>query len=478
MQCGCRVGAVEGAVHARAGYLSILALGSALAACAPVETFPDPVEVSLENSDQAVVDQITALLADARGEPASARARALLGMAYEMSDRLQAAHDSYAQAALIDPREPRWSYLQAVAQAELGDLEAALTVLDRSIALDDAYAPSYLYRGEWLLDLGRVEEAGEAFARALQLESSHPAPQIGIAKVHLRSGRPAEAVRILERLAQLVPTDPLINQLLGQAYREIGKLSAARAALARATPSKAPQWPDPWHDERFQFQTGFGAGMVRASKLMKQGKNVEALALLEELRLERPDDRQLLNNLSVAYRANGQPKRAFEVLRDGLESHPDYFPFHLNISSDYQSMGDNEQALRHLERVVEINPSLAQAWERIGSIHFTAGDLPLALSAFEEASRNDPGSTSTMLYCSIILGRLGRWDESIVRLQRALTIDPDMTPVLVTLGEALAEVGRYDESRQALSRARKMAPGSEHLRRAEQRLAELETTSR
>jgi tetratricopeptide (TPR) repeat protein len=464
-------------VYARAGFLTIV-LGAALLACSPAPGVPGPIEVPLENSEQAVVDQLTRLLAQARAEPRSARSRAVLGMAYEMSGRLQAAHGSYAQAAGLEPGEPRWSYLEAVAQAELGDLEGALSVLDRSIALDGDYAPSHLFRGQWLLDLGRLEEAGEAFSRAAKLETRHPAPRIGIAKVLLRAGRAPEALPILEKLLRERPEDPHLNQLIGQAYRSSGDLERARAALALASPGNQPRWPDPWRDERFEYQTGFAGGMFRTSKLMKQGRTKEALALMEQLREQHPDDRQLLNNLSVAYRASGQADRAFEVLLAGLEHHPDYFPFHLNISSDYQRMGDTEQALDHLRKVVEIKPTLAEGWERIGSIHFAGGDMEAALAAFEQAARSDPGSTQYLLYCGIILGRLGRWDEAVERLQRALEIDPNPGPVLVSLGQALAEAGRFDESRETLARAAGMKVDRGHLERAQARLAQLEAGGR
>ena len=461
-------------VHARAGFLTII-LGTALVACSPAPLVPEPIEVPFENSEQAVVDQLARLLAEARATPESAEARAALGMAYEISGRLQAARGSYGQAASLEPAEPRWSHLEAVAQAELGDLEGALVVLDRAIAGNGSYAPSHLFRGQWLLDLGRVEEAGEAFSRASELETRHPAPRIGIAKVHLRAGRPREALPILERLLQATPDDPHLNQLIGQAYRASGDLDRARAALALASPGNKPGWPDPWRDERFEYQTGFAGGMFRTSKLMKQGRAEEALALMEQLRRQRPDDRQLLNNLSVAYRAAGKPDRAFEVLRDGLSHHPDYFPFHLNISSDYQRRGDIEQALVHLRQVVEIKPTLAEGWQRIGSIHFAAGDMNAALAAFERAARSEPGSTQYLLYCGIILGRLERWDDAIERLQRALQIDPNLGSVLITLGQALGEVGRFEEAREALSRAAGMKIDRRHLERVQARVAELET---
>ena len=116
-------------MHSRVG-IFLVALGWNLAACNPGASVPPPVETSLAGTETAIVEQLTGLLAAAREEPRSAQARATLGMAYEMSGRLGAAHESYSQAAELDPSEPRWSYLNAVTQSALGDLEGALVTLD------------------------------------------------------------------------------------------------------------------------------------------------------------------------------------------------------------------------------------------------------------------------------------------------------------------------------------------------------------
>ena len=456
----------------------LVALGWGLAGCSSGPAVPPPVEASLEGTDAIVAEQLTGLLAEARKDPSSARARATLGMAYEMSGRLRAAHESYTQAAVLDPNEPRWIYYEAVTRSELGDLEGALAILDRLRPIDDTYTGAYLHRGQWLLDLGRVEEAGRAYTRATQLSPDQSAPWIGIAKVHLRSGRPKEAAEILDRLLQKTPKHPYLNQLAGQAYREMGDMERARAALALAKPGDQPLWSDAWLNERLAYRAGFGSGMMKASDLMKRGKTEEAVALMEKLRAQRPDDRQLLNNLSVAYRNLRQPDRAFAVLRDGLDRYPDYHPFHLNISADYQRMGDIKQALWHLDRVIEISPTFAPGWERIGSIQLSQGNYPEALEAFETATRYKPDSQTYLLYAGVILAEMKRFEDSHERLQRALEINPNNPAILVALGSVEAELGRFTEAHASLGRARSLSPQNRGLTRAESRLAELEAAQR
>jgi tetratricopeptide (TPR) repeat protein len=456
--------------------LLLVVLGWSLAGCRSGEPVPPPVATSLEGTDTLVAEQLTELLRAAQDDPRSAQARAALGMAYDVSGRVEGAHASYAQAALLDPEEPRWSYFEAVTLAQLGDLEGALSLMDRVQALDNTYVGAHLFGGMWLLDLGRVDEAGEAYSRATLLAPTAPAAWIGVAKVHLRSDRPSEALLVLNRLLKSSPTNPYLNQLAGQAYRELGDMDKARAALALAKPGDQPLWADPWLNERLKYQTGFGAGMMKAADLLEKGKTAEAAQLLEQLRKERPDDRQLLNNLSVAYRNLSQPDRAFEVLRDGLARHPEYHPFHLNISADYERTGDIDQALWHLGRVIEISPTFVPGWQRIGSIRLAQGKMPEALEAFENAARYKPDSPIYPFYAGAILAEMKRWPESRERLQRSLAINPNQAPALIALGRVEAELGLFVDARAKLDRSKAMAPGDRNLAPAYQRLAQLEAS--
>jgi tetratricopeptide (TPR) repeat protein len=345
------------------------------------------------------------------------------------------------------------------------------------LKLAPSYTAAHLYRGQWLLDLDRVEEAGEAFGAAARLDADESSAWVGIARVHLKSDRPAEALELLTRLVAQSSGDPYIYQLVGQSYRALGDLENAKAALSKAKPSRGPAFSDPWHAERLNYRSGFGGGMLRAAELMKQNKVTEAVTLMEQLRAQDPDDRQLINNLSVAYRNIGQVDRAFSVLQDGLRRHPDYYPFHLNISADYQRIEDNEKALFHLERVLEISPTFALAYERIGNIQLYSGNSEKALVAFLQAERHDPDNATYALYSGVMLSRQERWAEAIDHLTRATELNPGLASAWIPLGSAQAELRRFGAAKVSLDRAQALAPDSQFLDRARKRLAELQGKS-
>ena len=130
----------------------------------PVEP---PVEVVLDHSAPEVVELLEALLRKAQDRPKSASRRGDLGMAYEVNGFPDAALASYQQAeALVrtlDRNRARWPYFQALLLADRGQQQMALAALDRVIAIDAGYGPAWLWRGTWLIDVGKPALALDAF---------------------------------------------------------------------------------------------------------------------------------------------------------------------------------------------------------------------------------------------------------------------------------------------------------------------------
>jgi tetratricopeptide (TPR) repeat protein len=420
-----------------------------------------PIEIDLDRADPETAEMLSELLAATRAEPHVASPRADLGMAYEMNGFRDAAMRCYEQAALIEPGEARWSYLLAQARADVGDLEGALAAMDDSRRANDSYVPSHLYRGQWLLDLGRPGEAEAAYRSALDLDPDSPPGQAGLARALIRRGRPDEAAEMLEAIASERPGDAYLYQLMGTAYREMGDVEKARAVLAGGRPdAPAPGWEDPWSAMKRRFVAGYGAEMARGEEFLSTGQNDQAIAIFESLRQQRPDDFQLLNNLSVAYRRAGRENESLEVLEAGLKSNPDYFPFHMNVASAYERHGEFELALKHLERVIQINPSLGLAYQRKGLILFRARRLGDALRAFESALSYESGDPTNFLYAGVILTRMDDCERAVRRLEVATRLNPKLGQAYLALAECQATLREFEEAERALQRAAELAPDS------------------
>ena len=434
-----------------------------------------PVAVGLDGEDAELADYLADLYRAAAEFPESAPLRGRLGMAYDANGFADAAAATYAQAAALDRQAFLWPYLRAFAHASGGALADAVAALDQALAIDDAYAPAWLHRGVWLLDLDRLDEAEAAFERALQSDASLEgvlAARAGAARVRLRNGRAEEAVATLESL--LSDYDhPQLHRLLGLAYRAVGNADHADDATRRGRDAPPFAWRDDRREAIEAHVRGFHGRLALAETTLQRGDAHRAAAMLEALRASRPDDRTLINNLSIAYQRTGRAARAVEALDAGLAIHPEYALFHFNLGSLAEDAGQAAQAVEHFGRAAALDPALAAAYERRAMLFMQQGQ-PDAARAELEALVPLGGAAAAFHHAAMIAGARGDWPSAIELLAGAVELAPGFATAHLFLGRALAEAGDFGAARDALARAEALRTPSDDVAAARARLSDLE----
>lgn len=443
-----------------------------LAACSHDAVGPPP-SVPLDNADPLLVELIDEMRQSVLALPQSAEMRGRLAMALEVNDFDVAAIAAYQQAALLDPSDFRWPYFEAILAAEDGDTARALEVAETALAIDDGYVPAWLYRGVWLVALGRHAEAREAFGRAREL-GAHANADAGIAQTLLGEGDAEGAVAILEPLSEEL-RHPHVYRLLGRGYRALGRDDAARIALARGRKGTPLQWRDPLQEQKWGYLASYGGRLVHAESLLGTERFAEAIEVLEPMRGGGVDDEAVLAHLSLAYGRSGQLERAFETLREGFADAPDHFRYHNAIANLHHEQDDVERAIEHLRRSVDIVPEQTWPYERLGALLMEQERYDDAIAAFDKALDYGIEEPEKLLYTTALLeGMADRWEAAISRLQRAASLHPAFTKAYVALGRSLAEAGRFEEAQEALAWAERLATHPEDVASARLRLRDLE----
>jgi len=457
--------------------------GIALTSCNGRSDVVEPVVAGIDSPDKDLAQFLQGMIQNARALPGSGLMRGRLAMAYEANGFQDEALISYEQAATLDPEDFRWPYLAAHMKARHERHQAALNDLERAIEIDADYAPAWLWRGTWLLDLHRPDQANTAFERAYALGAEKSAT-FGRARVLIAQEKYADAVPLLEPLAR-DSTHPYIYRTLGYALRALGRMDKARVALARGRDAQ----PLAWQDERMAEKASFVRGIGRlsfAENLLGAGQVDKALEILETMRREQPDETcaqghhvqrscSLLNTLSTAYTRVGRDDEAFALVKRGLSINPDFYPFHLNISRHYRQRKELDEALQHIERAIALNPSLGDAHVQRGRLLIGLGRHDEATTALKTALQFEPEQPATLLYLGMAEGQRNQWSQAIEHLKRAIRLDPEFALGHVYLARSLGETGRIDEAWHALRMAeRSGAPGYELLAN-ERRLKELES---
>jgi tetratricopeptide (TPR) repeat protein len=395
------------------------------------------------------------------------------GMVCEANGLVGAARDGYANATQLQPSEAKWWFHLAAVEARMGRIDDAVRNMRRAIEINPAFAPAQWRLGLWLLDQNQLEGAEHAFGRATETDASDRAGWVGLARVYLQRGDTARAAGLLERLVASGPSEPYTMQLLGTAYRRLGRADEAASAQGIGARGEA-QWSDPWTDEMLSFRRGYAALLRDATAYVVAGQLPAAIRILEQLRIDKPNDTVLMAHLGQVYVAAGRDAEAVPLLERAIASEPDRFEAYVDLATAYMHQDNLAKARATVEHAVSLNPAYAPARETLGLILWRGGDSRDAIAAFDASIQRDPRNVRAMVWMAMVLTNLDRTSDALAAFRRAARTDP--TSVDAWIGIANAEMNGHDleAAAEALKNAQRFQPDRPAVTKTAERLQSLQ----
>lgn len=228
-----------------------------------------------------------------------------------------------------------------------------------------------------MMALGNAEEARNARARAVQF--SRQVKPIAEAHGALRSGRPDTADALLREHLARYPDDPVALRLHGEALAQVGDKAEAVRCLEAAL-AFMPEYVD----ARF--------ALVRVHQ--QHFDQVAALAALEPLLADRPDELVLLRWKASLLSSLDEHEAAVEILQRLIEAHPEDPELWISLGDELRTLGQGEAAQGAYRRAVQRAPLLGNGWwglAALGRAPFDAADRAQIESALAQVPRAGTG---------------------------------------------------------------------------------------
>lgn len=250
--------------------------------------------------------------------------------------------------------------LLAGALVQMGRLEEAQQQARQAVQLAPHLPDPYNNLGLALFRQRRFGEAEDLFRRALAIEPGSVQARQNLAELMFQSGRPLEAIQILEDLLRQSPT-PRAYYALGLIYMESRQMDQAAAAFV----------------QQLQMEPGNGeVWKLLGNCHAVSGRMAEAAAAYQQAILHRPGDSALRNNLGVVLEGLDRLVEAEQQFRQAIQLEPFNLEAHYNLSRILAKASRLDEARRHLEEVLRINPDYSPAradLERLGAPSQTQG---------------------------------------------------------------------------------------------------------
>ena len=429
-----------------------------------------PELASYGTLDPAVAALVTEDLKALTEAPTDANRWGVLGLTLDANGLTPKAEETYRIATTLPASHGRWWYHLGRLRARAGDTDAALAAFEQAIAKSPDYAPARWRKGQLLFDRGDHAAAEAAFRVAANLAPDDVTAATGLARVQLATGRVADAAVTVEALLARVPTDRYAYQVLATAYRALGRAREAdEAAAAGATGTAQPI--DPWLDEMGEYRRGFASMLKDATALGMAGRYADAIAVLERLRRERPDDRELRTYLAGIYATAGRTAEARPLLTALLAENPENFDATMNLATVHLFDGAYEDAEATAVRALQLRPGDADATRLRGVIAWRRKRLDEAERWLREAAAANPNDAKALGWIGTIAQERHRSAEALTAFRAALARDPLLVEALAGGATAALETGAVDDASRWVAKLRTVAPGHAALAGLAARLA-------
>jgi tetratricopeptide (TPR) repeat protein len=266
-----------------------------------------------------------------------------------------------------------------------------------------------------------LEKAENAYRKAVELDPSELSHQRGLGQTLLAEEKYPEALKVFEKLSDVMPDDSDVYLRIAQIYRELHQLDKAEQNLVKA-------------------------------------------------RQYAPGSLEVMYNEAMLYQAQGRYEDAIRVLSDAVTGIKGQSPA---LSTRRRSLAILYQQLGQLYRDTQNYPASIYTFEELGHLgeeedrrarmmimdtYRAAKDLPKALQTGKEALAKYPADPAIRTSHALLLGENGQTEDAVKMLRAQLHGDTGDRETYLNIAQVYERGRRYKEAEEA-ARAAEVLPG-------------------
>jgi len=252
------------------------------------------------------------------------------------------------QAQALDPTAPRILLLRALGLLDSGKTSAAKDYIRKAQALspDDKFA-AYL-SSRVLIEEGNYPEAIKRIGDLIAGGYNDPNAHLSLVTAFRRNGEFEKAANYALHVAQVFPDNPSANLRAAVELEFLGEFQQAEGYLRKAITLGAND-PEILKTAKFSL----------ATISVKEGKDAEAVRLLQDVILINPSDVYARVELADIHYKSGQYEQAMKLLQEALSFDSQNKRAHFLMGNVLTKLGKSAEAEQHfgtfqeLERVAE-----------------------------------------------------------------------------------------------------------------------------
>ena len=283
-------------------------------------------------------------------------------------------------------------------------------------------------------------------------------PHVNLGVALQERGRVEEAIDHFAKALEFMPNHAEAQNNLGAALDDQGRTREAIEHYSQALKVR-PDYAD--------ARNNLGVALAKLGKYREAGSHFSEL-----LRIS-PDDGDVHFNLANVLMTQGKLKEAINHYNDALRTHPDDQELHYNLARALSRERNYDEAIKHYAEALRLDPSDAKAHNNMGVALANVGKLKEAITHYSRALRLKPDYAEASNNMGVALAKEGKFKEAINHFTQALRIDPNDGEAHFNMGNALASEGRLEQAVSHYSEALRIKPDDEEARQNREKILKL-----
>ncbi len=352
---------------------------------------------------------------------------------------------------------------------------AAVAAYRRAVALDSSSRDATYYLGVALAADGKYAEAIEPLrksgnrlrlADALLASGDTAAARNeyqalpGTAQSHYGLGRTLTgeaAIAEFKKALESFPRYGAAQFALAAAYRRSGRAAEADKLLANYERDKTvtPPLPDPAMEKVADLNAAATGLLRKAQVLDREGRTAEALELHQQVVTTDPTLEQAWVNLISLYARNNQPDKAEQAYRRAIAIAPNRADAYYNFGVLCFGVERFDEAGRAFGKALDLDPRNPEAAHNLGAVIERTGNLSRAAALFRQAIVFKPDHRLAHFHLGRIYANGRQYAQAIAEFEQIVEPLDDQSPTyLYALAATHGRAGHRQQAVTILTRAK------------------------
>jgi tetratricopeptide (TPR) repeat protein len=180
-----------------------------------------------------------------------------------------------------------------------------------------------------------------------------------------------------------------------------------------------------FEDDADTIQVENGKEIVAVHQLVKEGKLVRALDVIQTLYTLHPENAEYVSTGAWVYFKMENYRRALKLSEAAVKLNPGRARDHAILGASRLFFKQYQPALESSLKAIQLDPDQSLAYLTIGEVYLKRDDPEQALPAFKQAGRLDSNNARVWTRLSSAFIKLEQWDKAQLSAGRALELEPN-----------------------------------------------------